>query len=77
MPTTHQGQKRAMQSLRTGITEVLELPCGNWELNPGSLKEQQMILMTEPSLMSSEADFFYSFFQYISFQLNGKCDRLA
>lgn len=61
MPTTHQGQKRAMQSLRTGITEVLELPCGNWELNPDSLKEQQTILMTEPSLMSSEADFFTHF----------------
>ena len=34
----------------TGITENCELPCRSWELNPGPLKKQPVLLTTEPSL---------------------------
>jgi hypothetical protein len=32
------------------ITDGCEPPCGFWELNSGSLEEQPLILITEPSL---------------------------
>ena len=32
------------------ITGGYEPPCGCWELNSGPLKEQAMLLTTEPSL---------------------------
>jgi hypothetical protein len=34
----------------TGVTDSCELPCGSWELNQGGLKEQPVLLTTEPSL---------------------------
>ena len=34
----------------TGVTDSSELPCGCWDLNPGSLEEQSMLLTAEPSL---------------------------
>ena len=34
----------------TGITDGCELPCGRWELNPGPLEEQAVLLTTELSL---------------------------
>ena len=33
-----------------GVTDSCELPCGCWELNPGPLVEQPVLLNTEPSL---------------------------
>lgn len=29
----------------------LQIPCGYWELNPGTLQEKQELLVTEPSLL--------------------------
>jgi hypothetical protein len=38
----------------TEVTDSCELPCGCWELDPGPLEEQQLILLTaEPSLQSN------------------------
>jgi hypothetical protein len=37
-------------SPRTGVAESCELPYGCWELNPGSLGEQPVLLTTEISL---------------------------
>jgi hypothetical protein len=45
------------------VLETLELElhydplCGYWELNPGPLAEQQMLLTAEPSLQPSHAVF--------------------
>jgi hypothetical protein len=33
----------------TGITGSPELPCRRWELNPGPLHEQQVLLTAEPT----------------------------
>jgi hypothetical protein len=33
-----------------GVTNSCKLPCGCWELNPGPLEEQPVLLTTEPSL---------------------------
>ena len=35
---------------RTGITDSCELTGGYWELNPGPLELQPVLLTTEPSL---------------------------
>lgn len=42
------GQRRAADPLRqvTGS----ELPCGSWELKPGPVQQQQVLLTPEPSL---------------------------
>ena len=37
------------RSPATGVTDSCELPCGYWELNPGPLEEQPVLLTTEPS----------------------------
>lgn len=37
----------------TGVTNSYDLPCGWWELNLGSLQEQQMILTAEPSALKN------------------------
>ena len=42
----------------TGITESCELPCGCWELNPGLLEEQSVLLTPEPSLQPTRKCFF-------------------
>jgi hypothetical protein len=34
------------------ITDGCESPCGSWELNPGPLEKQPVLLTTEPSLQS-------------------------
>ena len=55
------GQKRAPDP----ITDGCELPCGCWELNPGPLEEQAMLLTSEPSLQPSNyvlIDFFASLY---------------
>ena len=40
------GQKRAPDP----TTDGCEPPCGCWELNSGPLKEQSVLLISEPSL---------------------------
>ena len=42
-------QKRASDL----ITDGCEPPCSCWELNPGPLEEQSVLLTTEPSLQPS------------------------
>ena len=39
-----------VRSPGTGVTDRCEVPCGCWELNPGSLQEQPVLLTAEPSL---------------------------
>jgi hypothetical protein len=34
----------------TGVADCCELPCGCWDLNPGLLGEQPVLVTTEPSL---------------------------
>jgi len=34
----------------TGVTDGCEPPCGFWELNPSPLQEQQVLLISKPSL---------------------------
>jgi hypothetical protein len=43
------GQRRALNFLKPGVTDGCELPSGCWELNPGPLEEQQVLLTAEPS----------------------------
>ena len=45
--------QRPEEDIRSHGTEVkdnCQLPCGCWELNPGPLQEQPVLLTTEPSL---------------------------
>ena len=42
------------------ITDGCELPCGCWELNPGPLEEQPVLLTAELSLQSHFLIFFES-----------------
>ena len=39
-----------VRSPGTGFSDSCELPCGCWELNPGPLEEQSVLLTAEPSL---------------------------
>lgn len=48
--------REGVRSPETGMTDSYELPCGCWELNPGPLEEQPVVLTTEPSL-SLTSDF--------------------
>ena len=41
---------RKYQSPGAGVTDGYESPCECWELNPGSLQEEQMFLVIDPSL---------------------------
>ncbi|KAL6040407.1 hypothetical protein STEG23_015188 [Scotinomys teguina] len=41
---------KGVESPGTGVIDSCELPCGCWELNPGCLKEQPVLLAIEPSL---------------------------
>ena len=42
-----------------GVTDSGELPCGCWELSPGPLEEQPVLLTTEPSLQCPCLSFLY------------------
>ena len=42
------GQKRT-EFPGTGVSDRYELPCGCWELNPGLLQEQPVLLTSEAS----------------------------
>jgi hypothetical protein len=46
--------KEDVGSSGTGVTDNCELPCGCWDSNPDSLKKQQVLLTTKPSLQPSE-----------------------
>ena len=41
------------RALGTGVTDDSKLPRGNWDLNLGPLKGQQMLLTSESSLQAS------------------------
>ena len=41
----------------TGVTDSCELPHGFWELNPGPLEEQSVLLTTKQSLQTSGLNF--------------------
>jgi len=41
---------RVSESPGTGVTDSCELTCGCWELKPGPLEEQPVLLTSEPSL---------------------------
>lgn len=47
VPTKARGGVRWPQ---TGVPDSWEPPCQLWELNPGLLPEQSVVLMTKPSL---------------------------
>lgn len=40
--------REGTRSSGTGDADGCELPCWGWELNPGPLAEQSMLLVTEP-----------------------------
>ena len=41
--------EESIRSLGTGITDSYKPPCGYWELDLGSQKEQTVLLTAEPS----------------------------
>jgi hypothetical protein len=41
-------EARSVRAQETGVIDSCELPCGCWELNPGPLKEQPVLVSTEP-----------------------------
>jgi hypothetical protein len=50
------------------ITDGCEPPCGCWELNSGTLKDQSVFLTTEPSLQLAHLKFYLGFEIYIYFK---------
>jgi hypothetical protein len=55
--------KRSLRSLALELQGV-ELPCGCWELNLGPLKEQSMLLTSEPPLQSPPCSLYITTFWY-------------
>jgi hypothetical protein len=51
-----------VQSPRTGVIDSCELPYECWGLNPGSLKEQSVLLTTMPSLQPPPTALLFFFF---------------
>ena len=43
----------------TGVLDDCETPCGYWELNPGSLEQQPVLLTAKPSLHPHENNYFW------------------
>jgi hypothetical protein len=80
VPGVHGGQKRDIQP-GTGVTDGCELPHKFWDLNPGPLEEQLVLLTTEPSLHLPVLWCFYSnkesqvkiFFKYIDETIRWVC----
>lgn len=52
--STQGSQKRASDSPGTGAINSFELPCGCWEWDPSSMKEQSVSLAVEPSLQPTD-----------------------
>lgn len=50
VPGALRDQNRILGFPGVGVIDDYEPLCGFWELNPGSLQEQQGLLTTEPSL---------------------------
>ena len=51
MHAMHPGRsKKGVRSPGAGVTGGCESPCECWELNLGSLQEQQVLLPAEPAL---------------------------
>lgn len=50
MSTVLREPEEGVGSPRTGVTDGCEQLCGAWELNPGSLLGQQLLLTINPSL---------------------------
>jgi hypothetical protein len=46
-PVPEESRSGLQISLELGLTGGCELLCGCWESNPGPLKEQRVLLMTE------------------------------
>jgi hypothetical protein len=46
-----QRSEDAVQSPRTEGTDGCKSLCGYWEVNPGLLQKQQVLLTTDPSLL--------------------------
>lgn len=51
-------QKEGIRSLGTGVLFGVELLCGCWELDPGSLQEELVYLIIVPFLQPSCVLFF-------------------
>lgn len=49
----------------TGVTDGCEPLCGSWELNPGSVEEQPVVLTAEPSTAPSRSVYLRSGFHCI------------
>lgn len=51
-PECPQESEEGVRSLGTGVTDDCEPPHWCWELNPGPLQEQQVLLTAESSLQT-------------------------
>jgi len=47
VPSAHGGQKRALHPPGNAVIDSCELPFGCWELNPGLLEEQPVLLTAD------------------------------
>ena len=61
--------EQSARSQGNGVIHCYELLCGCWELSPGPLKEQTVLLTTEPSLPSMLVLLEVSLTHIISFSL--------
>jgi hypothetical protein len=61
------GQKRASDLLQLELEMTVEIPCGFWELSPGSPQEQPVLLTTEPFLQPKIQSPFFLFFFFFYF----------
>jgi hypothetical protein len=52
------------------VIDGCELPCGCWELNPGPLQEQAVLLTAEPSLLSLTPPFLGFLLYFLMWILN-------
>lgn len=53
-----------LDHLKSRLTDSCELSYGCWQLNPGPMEKQSLLLTADPSLqpMSLQLSFFFSFF---------------
>lgn len=57
MPGTCGGQKRTPDVLESGVTDGCKPACVGWELNPGPVQDQQVLLTTALSLTPPPSTF--------------------
>jgi hypothetical protein len=69
-PQAYRSPQRPEEGIRlpgSGLSDC-EPQCGVWELNPGHLQEQPVLLTTGPSPQSNQSCFSFSFsFPFLSF----------